>query len=305
VTSPPAPPRPFISASELADRLLEADPPAVLDASILLHSATFDGDYRKDILRDRWVEAHIPGSQYVNVAEEFSDTDAPLQSAPLHYVHPEPQAIADELARLGIARGREVVVYDSTGTLFAARLWYLLRWIGVPVRVLDGGFGAWVAGGHPVATGDEDAPEPVPTWAAEPVRRAWVSKEELLERIAAGSEQQSPLVCALPRGSFTGADPTRYSRRGRIPGSVNVSSRDLFTADHHVKSRVELILAYQAEGVDIGDREVLLYCGGGISASASALTLAAIGQSAVRIYDGSLEEWSADPELPLEVGEPA
>ncbi len=54
----------------------------------------------------------------------------------------------------------------------------------------------------------------------------------------------------------------------------------------------------------VGDDEVLLYCGGGISAAASALTLAAIGQDAVRIYDGSLEEWSADPGLPLEVGAP-
>lgn len=285
----------FISASELADRLLDADPPAVLDASIRLHSATFDGDYRKDILRDEWVERHIPGSQYVNIVTQFSDT-----SAPLHYTHPEPQAIADELARLGIEEGREVVVYDSTGTLFAARLWYLLRWIGVRARVLDGGFAAWVAGGHPIESGEQDAPAPVPTWRAEAVRRAWVSKEELLER-----SDDTPLVCALPRGSFTGADPTRYSRRGHIPGSVNVSSRDLFTSDGHVKSRVELILAYEEEGVHVGDDEVLLYCGGGISAAGSALTLAAIGQRAVRIYDGSLEEWSADPTLPLVVGESA
>ena len=109
-------------------------------------------------------------------------------------------------------------------------------------------------------------------------------------------------MCSLPRGSFTGSDPTRYTRRGRIPDSVNVSSRDLFTSDGHVKSRVELILAYEQEGVHVGDDEVLLYCGGGISASGSALTLAAIGQGAVRIYDGSLEEWSADPALPMEVG---
>jgi thiosulfate/3-mercaptopyruvate sulfurtransferase len=288
---------PFISASELADRLIDGDPPAVLDASIRLHAATFDGDYRKDVLRDEWVAAHIPGSQYVNVAAQFSD-----ESAPFHYTHPEPQAIADELARLGIEHGREVVVYDTTGTLFAARLWYLLRWIGVPARVLDGGFAAWVGGGHPVASGDEDAPAPVPAWHAEAVRRAWVSKQELLERLQQDSGDRAPLVCALPRGSFTGSAPTRYARRGRIPESVNVSSRDLFTSDGHVKSRVELILAYDDEGIQVGEKEVLLYCGGGISASGSALTLAAIGQSAVRIYDGSLEEWSADPELPLEVG---
>lgn len=288
---------PFISVSELADDLAGSTPPAVLDASLVLHTATFDGDYRRDSGRPAWLEAHIPGSQHVDVATQFSDTEATL-----HYTHPEPQAIADELARLGISSGQTVVVYDSTGTLWAARLWYLLTWIGVTARVLDGGFAAWKAAGQPVESGEGERPLAVPSWPAEAVRRAWVSKQELAERAA---DDDRPLVCGLPAGSFTGADPTRYARRGRIPGSVNVSARDLFTSDGHVKSRVELILAYDAAGVDVAEGstpEVLLYCGGGISAAANALTLAAIGTTAVRIYDGSLEEWSADPTMPLATG---
>jgi thiosulfate/3-mercaptopyruvate sulfurtransferase len=289
---------PFISVGELADALAAPNPPAVLDASLVLYPAQSDGDYRKDSGRPRWLAGHIAGSQHVDVSTQFSDP-----TATLHYTHPEPQAIADQLARLGIREGREVVVYDSTGTLFASRLWYLLRWVGVPSRVLDGGYVAWVAAGERVEEGESPAPEPVPTWQVSAVRNAWVSKQELLEL---SPDDNSPLVCGLPAGSFTGADPTRYTRRGRIPGSVNVSSRDLFTADGHVKTRVELILAYDAAGVDVSKvDEVLLYCGGGISAAANAITLAAIGSPAVRIYDGSLEEWSADPSLPLEVGEPA
>ena len=288
---------PFISVSELADALAEPQPPIVLDASLELHAPAFDGDYRMNSGRDRWLAGHIPGSRHVDVATQFSDVDAPT-----HYAHPEPQEIADESARLGIARDSVVVIYDTTGTMWAARLWYLLRWIGVQARVLDGGFSAWKAGGQPVASG-EDAPSvaPVESWRAEAVRRAWISKEELVER---ASDDKRPLVCSLPAGSFTGADATRYARRGRIPGSVNVSSRDLFGSNGTLKSRVELILAYDAAGVDVAQhaQEVLLYCGGGISASAGALTLAAIGQKAVRIYDGSLEEWSADPSLPLTTG---
>jgi len=287
---------PFISVSELADSLGEPNPPVVLDASLELHAPAFDGDYRMNPGRERWLAGHIPGSQHVDVATQFSDVDAPT-----HYAHPEPQEIADELARLGIAEGREVVIYDTTGTMWAARLWYLLRWIGVPARVLDGGYAAWVAGGQPVEAGEAEAAASVPAWKAQPVRRAWISKEELVERSA---DDARPLVCSLPAGSFTGADPTRYARRGRIPNSVNVSSRDLFGKNGTLKSRVELILAYDAAGVDVAEHaeEVLLYCGGGISASAGALTLAAIGQKAVRIYDGSLEEWSKDASLPLEVG---
>jgi thiosulfate/3-mercaptopyruvate sulfurtransferase len=290
---------PFISVGELADSLSSPNPPAVLDASFVLHPAKADGDYRTDSGLPKWLAGHIPGSVHVDVSTQFSEAGAAL-----HYTHPEPQAIADELARLGIREGRAVVVYDATGTLFAARLWYLLRWIGVPARVLDGGFAAWQTAGERVEEGESPAPEAVPAWQASAVRKAWVSKSELLER---EPDDPRPLVCGLPAGSFTGADPSRYSRRGRIPGSVNVSSRDLFTSDGHVKTRVELILAYDAAGIEVqegSDEEVLLYCGGGISASANALTLAAIGKKAVRIYDGSLEEWSADPSLPLEVGEP-
>jgi len=284
---------PFVSVSELADLLEGVNPPAVLDASLELHTAEFDGDYRVTSGRPRWVAGHIPGSQHVDVPSQFSDN-----SSHLHYAHPEPQAIADELARLGIAKGRAVVVYDSTGMMFAARLWYVLRWIGVDVRVLDGGFAEWKARGLDVAEGDERPLAPVPAWTAEPVRRAWVSKAELQER-----SKDVPLVCSLPASQFTGSAPSRYTRRGRIPGSVNVSSRDHFDSDGTVKSRVELILAYDAAGVDAkAADEVLLYCGGGVSAAAGALALAEIGVTAVRVYDGSLEEWSADEALPMDVG---
>ena len=287
---------PFISVSELAEALEGEHPPAVLDASLELHTAAFDGDYRKDDGRPRWLAGHIPGSQHVDLSAQFSDTESTL-----HFAHPEPQAIADELAGLGIAQHRAVVVYDSTGTMFAARLWYLLRWIGVDARVLDGGLDRWKAAGHELAVGDEKAPLPVDSWEAKAERRAWVSKQELVER---SETDARPLVCSLPAGQFTGSAPSRYTRRGRIPGSVNVSSRDHFTAEGTLKSKVELILAYDAAGVDVAEstEEVLLYCGGGISAAAGALGLAAIGVTAVRVYDGSLEEWSADASLPVDAG---
>ncbi len=284
----------FVSAHHLAELIAGERPPAVLDASLELHAAAFDGDYRKDSGRPLWLAGHIPGSQHVDLSTQFSDP-----TAAVHYAHTEPQAIADELARIGVAKGQTVVVYDATGTLFAARLWYLLRWIGVEALVLDGGFPAWVAAGLPVESGEAPAPRPAEPWSAAAVRRAWVSRSELAERAA---DDPRSLVCSLPAAQFTGTAPSRYTRRGHIPQSVNVSSRDHFDADGTVKSRVELILAYDAAGVDVTDptEEVLLYCGGGISAAAGALALAEIGVTAVRIYDGSLEEWTADASLPVE-----
>ena len=285
----------FVSAPALAELLASENPPAVLDASLLLHTAEFDGDYRKDSGRESWVAGHIPGSQHVDLSTQFADAGAKT-----HYTHAEPQAIADELAALGIARDRAVVVYDSTGTMFAARLWYLLRWIGVDVKVLDGGLAAWKAAGLPIAEGKEAPRTAAEPWKAEAKRRAWISKQELVERSEADDR---PLVCSLPAAQFTGSAPSRYSRRGRIPDSVNVSSRDHFDSDGTIKSRVELILAYDAAGIAAQSAgEILLYCGGGVSAAAGALALAEIGVNSVRVYDGSLEEWSADPTLPVAVG---
>jgi thiosulfate/3-mercaptopyruvate sulfurtransferase len=284
---------PFISVSQLARALALPSAPFVLDASSVLHPAKFDGDYRRDSGRPRWLEAHIPGSQHVDVPTQFSEAGAAL-----HYTHPTPQAIADELARLGIAKTDAVVVYDTTGGLFAARLWYLLRWIGVDVRVLDGGLAAWSAAGLPTESGESAVPPTVGHWAPPTPLEAWITKEELVARDASDAR---PLVCGLPAGSFSGSDPSRYARRGRIPGSVNVSSRDLFAPDGTVKDDESLRAAYAAEGVT-GAEEVLLYCGGGISASANALTLVELGVTALRIYDGSLEEWSADESLPLALG---
>lgn len=284
---------PFISARQLALALDADTPPALFDASFLLEKPAFDGDYRSGPASADWLEAHIPGSTYVDIARQFSDAEGST-----HFTHPDPQAVADELARLGVTRERAVVVYDSTDTMFAARLWYLLRWIGVDARVLDGGLDAWRSAGLPVASGPEATPIPVEPWSAGPPRAAWVTKDELTAR---SDSDARPLVCGLPAASFTGEAASRYSRRGRIPGSVNVSSRDLFAADGTVRGERELREAYVAEGVT-GDEEVLLYCGGGITATANALTLAELGVLAVRVYDGSLEEWSADPALPLALG---
>ena len=284
---------PFITAPELATLLDSSKAPAIFDASCVLHPAKFDGDYRRDSGRPRWLESHIPGSQHVDVPSQFSEA-----AALLHYTHPTPEAIAGELARIGIRATDTVVVYDATGGLFAARLWYLLRWIGVDVRVLDGGLSAWIAAGLPVSIGDEPAAIPVVPWTVSASCDAWITKDELVER---SESDARPLVCGLPAGSFTGAVPSRYARRGRIPGSVNVSSRELFDSDGTVKNDEFLRAAYAAEGVT-GAEEVLLYCGGGISASANALTLVELGVTALRIYDGSLEEWSAEESLPLQLG---
>ena len=277
---------PFVSPGALHQMVTGPAPPVVLDATLLLPKPRFDGDFRSHSGRPQWVRAHIPGSVHVEVDAELSVPDA------THDRHPPPQVLADALAQLGIGARTTVVVYDGTGGLWAARVWFLLRWIGVPVHVLDGGFAGWQSLGMPVETGPGPERPPAPPWQAHPTYDAWIDESD----IRGGPADN--LVCGLSPAAFSGSEPTRYSRRGHIPGSVNVPARSLFDDAGFIRSKAEIAQRYRAAGVDLGS-EVLLYCGGGISAAANALALSHIGIRHVRIYDGSLEEWSANPALPL------
>ncbi|MFE2970948.1 sulfurtransferase [Streptomyces sp. NPDC059340] len=292
-------PGPLVDDAWLAARL--GDPRlVVLDATALLPSPRHDGDHRSGSGRAEWAERHIPGSRHADLTGELSD-----QRAPYHFAVPAPQALAAALQRLGVHDGSEVVAYDSGGGIWAARLWWMLRSISVPVAVLDGGWQAWETGGHPIAHGDERGggePRATPvTGPLTPVPRPgmWTG----IETVGAVSrgERYGTLVCALPPGGFDGSAFTRYSRRGHIPGSLSLPGRGLLDGTGRFLPAAELA---ERVGTVLKDEEspVILYCGGGISAAGTALALTLLGRQDIALYDGSLEEWSQDPSRPLATG---
>lgn len=124
----------------------------------------------------------------------------------------------------------------------------------------------------------------------------WATRDEVLDIVA--GRRSAALVCALGADQFTGEATTRYSRRGHIPTSVNLSARDLAREAGRLLPAPELARVV-GQALPEEDGEIVLYCGGGISASYAALGLISAGRTRVRVYDGSLEEWSADPALPL------
>ena len=282
-------PGPLVDDTWLAAHL---DDPrlVVLDATALLPSPRHDGDHRSASGRPDWAARHVPGSHHADLTGDFSDPDAPH-----HFAAPAPDALAAALARLGVGEGSEVVAYDTGGGIWAARLWWMLRAISVPAAVLDGGLAAWEAAGRPVATGAaEAAPAAVPVT---PVPRPELWSD--IEEVAAVSRGERPgtLVCALPTGGYDGSAPTRYSRRGHIPGSVSLPGRGLLDETGRMLPRTRL--AERTAALSEAS-PVVLYCGGGISAAGAALALTLLGRTDVSVYDGSLEEWSKDPERPLE-----
>ncbi|MFF6986380.1 rhodanese-like domain-containing protein [Streptomyces sp. NPDC010273] len=287
-------PGPLVDDTWLAAHL---DDPrlVVLDATALLPSPREDGDHRSASGREAWAERHLPGSRHADLTGELSDHEAPY-----HFAVPAPEALAAALARLGVGEGSEVVSYDSGGGIWAARLWWMLRAIGIPVAVLDGGLEAWESAGRPLASGGDTDPAPAIPPVTPVVRPDLWSGIEDVAAISRG-ERPGTLVCALPIGGYDGSAPTRYSRRGHIPASRSLPGRGLLDESGRVLPAEELAARVGAVlGTD--DSPVVLYCGGGISAAGAALALTLLGRTDVSVYDGSLEEWSKDPARPMELG---
>jgi len=279
----------LLPVRELARRLHDPDL-LILDATVNLPAPRFDGDYRASSGEDRFVAAHIPGARFADLLGDLS-----AHAAPYHFAVPDPQALTQALRSLGVDDRRRVVVYDSDSGLWAARLWWMLRSLGIDAAILDGGFRQWRLENQPIESGA--APLlPGAVLTARPDPRAWIDRagvEAIVRADAAGT-----LICALSADLFHGTAPTRYRRRGHIPGSRNFPARGLFTGGGRYLDPQELA-ARAAPVLQGAARPLVLYCGGGISAAATALALTLIVETRVAIYDGSLEEWAADPALPL------
>jgi thiosulfate/3-mercaptopyruvate sulfurtransferase len=238
-------------------------------------------------------DGHIPGARFADLNDGFSDPDGAFL-----FTRPRAEAFARVVRALGIHANSLVVAYDSLSGAWAARVWWVLRGFGhTHVRVLDGGLKAWIEAGGKLEFGAGDVSARPGDFV--PVERpdAYVGTTEVLDVVA--GRRVAHLICALPRGDFTGQtslDP----RRGHIPGSYNMPFRDMLDAS----GRIDLARVRQHAsrvGLDRAD-EILLYCGGGINAAGLALALSEAGYGAAKIYDGSLNEWKANPALKLETG---
>jgi thiosulfate/3-mercaptopyruvate sulfurtransferase len=283
----------LIDADALAAVL---DDPALrlFDATVNLVRPPDGGPYTVHSGRAGYEAAHVPGAGFADLAEALSDPDSPLA-----FTLPSPDWFASAAGRLGIGGGTHVVVYAQDSPMWATRLWWQLRYFGFDaVSVLDGGLPAWKASGR--ALSDAPVEYPVASFVARP-RSGWVARRAEIETIVSGGASAC-LVNALTPPVFRGEGPTSYSRPGRIPGSVNAPWTALIDPDtNRFRSAPELRQALDAAGA-LGERPVIAYCGGGISATVDLFALSLLGRDDARLYDGSLTEWTRDPALPVEVG---
>jgi thiosulfate/3-mercaptopyruvate sulfurtransferase len=268
-------------------------------SSLLGESGTVVFDCRFSLLdpeagRRAYEVAHIPGAFYADMNRQLSTPHIPGKTSR----HPLPAKTAwlQQVQAWGISPAIQVVLYDDNGGASAARLWWMLRWIGHDkVAVLDGGWQAWVAGGMPV-TAVVPHPHAPSAFAYDTVP----SLATLLSAEQVDGSRQLLLDAREPprfRGEQEPIDPVA----GHIPGAVCSPFSANLNADGTFKSVPELRTKFAVAAQP--DRPVVCYCGSGVTACHNILAMTVAGLDTPALYAGSWSEWITDPKRPIAVGE--
>ncbi|NGZ77037.1 sulfurtransferase [Saccharibacillus alkalitolerans] len=284
--------------------------------------------------REAYTKEHIPGAVYLDLEKDLS---APASDHGGRHPLPEPEELAGRLAKLGIGGDTRVVAYDDEGGMNAARLWWLLRWLGHEnVTVLDKGFTAWKEAGFPV---DDKQAVRVPSTFVPNVQHHLLTDVNEVQRIVGTIKAEQIVVgveeeMAAERGElevdkpiqdievppavnpkvfftpvlidsrshdrYLGENETMDPVGGHIPGAVNFFWKDLLREDGSYKTTEELEKHF--EGID-KEAEIVVYCGSGVSACPNVLALEQAGFTSVRLYAGSWSDWISYEDNPVATGE--
>lgn len=278
--------QPLIGVDALADRVGAGD------------CVVVDCRFRLDDLQagSRDYDAgHIPGAVYAHLE---ADLAGPVGADGGRHPLPDPDALAIELENWGISHDTLVVAYDEVTGPFAARLWWLLGWLGHErAAVLDGGWRAWTAAGMPVSTARPRCGGG--SFAPRPGSRATVSSETLAARLA---ESRWQIIDARASERFRGVHEPLDPVAGHIPGAVNHPWTDNLDDAGYLLAPAKLDSAFRALIGEVPADAVVSSCGSGVTACHNLLALAAAGRPGARLHPGSWSEWLRDPERPVARG---
>lgn len=240
-----------------------------------------------------YAQGHLPGARYVHLDRDLS---GPKTGSNGRHPLPSRDACAAWMATMGIAPGRDVVVYDRQAGMFAVRAWWLLRWMGhARVALLDGGHAAWVAAGHP-ETSAVPPPAPVAILPPGPPAMPTIDAPTLLAEL-----HRVVLDARAPerhRGDVEPLDPVA----GHIPGALNRFFKDNLQPDGRFKPAAQLRAEYTALLGRDDAAGTVVSCGSGVTACHDVLALEVAGLGTATLYPGSWSEWCADPARPVARG---
>ena len=277
----------LISAAELARH--------VQDSHWLIVDARFDLA-KPQAGEEAYRASHIPGSVYAHLDRDLSSERTPESG---RHPLPLPHEFEDKLRAWGVSARTQVIVYDADNGAFAARLWWLLRWVGhSAVAVLDGGIKAWREAGLP-----ESQEIPQRTRSEFEVRAndtVWLRASDVENKV---KDPNWRVLDARAPERYAGAVEPIDPVAGHIPGAINHPfSRDL-SSDARFLPPEQLRQRFSTAQAGVSNEQTIVMCGSGVTACHLLLALEVAGKPGAKLYAGSWSEWIRDPTRPIATGE--
>ncbi|GAB7055097.1 MULTISPECIES: sulfurtransferase [unclassified Paenibacillus] len=242
--------------------------------------------------RNAYAESHLPGAIYVDLEKDLS---APVGEHGGRHPLPDPQLLADRLGQLGIRSSSTVVAYDDQGGAMASRLWWVLHYLGHDkVSVLNGGFAQWVKDGYETT---KVIPDPTPRTYVPQIREGLLlHAEDVKARL---HRPGTILVDSREPKRYLGLEEPIDKAAGHIPGAVNLFWKEVLTTQGLWKNEEDLKGHFAQLP---SDREIVVYCGSGVTACPNVLALKSAGFANVKLYAGSWSDWISYGENPIATG---
>ncbi len=277
----------LISAQELINHI--ADPNwAVVDCRFSLEDAECG---RRDYLN-----GHIPGAIYAHLNEDLSGQIIPGKTG--RHPLPPKEKFVETLSKWGIGPDIQVVAYDDKGGSMAARLWWMLRWVGHDaIAVLDGGWQQWQKNNYPVKNGKETRKSV--TFTPKTRNNMLLSADDVLKVL---NNPDFRLLDSRSADRYRGENETIDPVAGHIPGALSAPFSENLKPDGCFLSSEELKARFLKLLDDIPPERTVFYCGSGVTATHNLLALAHAGLGDARLYAGSWSEWITDPKRPVAKG---
>lgn len=239
---------------------------------------------------------HIPDAVNWRITSYVKDPRDPV-----HVLGPDLfTALANEI---GLTDDHEVVLYDTSSGVSVSRVFWMLHYYGIPAKILNGGWNAWVRSGGHVSVDAREA-EPNQSFVARPQKHLISDFNQVLEA-SNTLAKKSPfpdvqIVDFRTPPEYAGVDTRGASRGGHVPGAINIPHSELFHADGRYKSPAEIQRIFNGAGVDV-QRPTIAYCMTGVRSTAGIVGLLLAGGSLDKVsnYDGSMAEWLNNHDLPI------
>jgi thiosulfate/3-mercaptopyruvate sulfurtransferase len=246
----------------------------------------------------RYHAGHIPGALYLHLDRDMAGAVTPESG---RHPLPNPESLTEKLRKAGVSHTSQIVAYDDAGGAFAARLWWLMRWLGhQQVAVLDGGIDKWIKENRPITQAASTRGRvPRGDFQPHPDDRRWVKSDYVAICV---QQHSGRLLDARALSRFRGDEEPIDSVAGHVPGAVNLPFTGNVNSDSCFKSPRELRRRFETALEGIAPADSVCMCGSGVTACHNLLAMEVAGMHGARLYVGSWSEWIRNPSHPVERG---